>query len=105
MSRGERLVQRISGSTGDPAVCSSTIRSTAATASGCAMLALSRPPFFSDAALGWIVRQFLNVLSTLKNGGLVAAKQFGDILRAAMPEFFGFHRGVPSPIFLGQGLV
>ena len=64
---GERLVQRMSSSTGEPAVSCSISASTAGTNSGCATLAGLRPPFFSDAAVGLVLGQLLDVFRPMTN--------------------------------------
>src|SRR5688572_647562 len=90
------------GSTGEPAVRSATDSSTASTTPGCASLAGLRPPFFSDAALGLVLRELPQVFRAMPDRFGITFEQLGDVRDAAMSHLHRFHRGVTSPILLRQ---
>ena len=69
------------------------------------MLAFFRPPFFSDATLGLVRRQLLDVLRSVMNRVRIAIEQLGYILHPAMPELLRLHRRIPPTILLGQRAV
>src|SRR5882672_6896017 len=102
ISRGERLVQRISGSMGEPAVRSATCSATASTNPGCASLADLPPPFFSDAARGLVLRKLGQVFLPMPHCLRVATEELGDIGQAAMLHFLRLNRRIPPPVLLRQ---